>query len=106
MFGNMKDMMGMMGKLKEAQQKVEETKARLDHEFLHQRTKDGKLEIRMSVSQKIQDITLSNELLQDKNQLEDYLIITLNKIIKKAKDQYDRELEKVAKDRMPKIPNL
>ncbi len=106
MFGNMKDMMGMMGKLKEAQQKVEETKARLDNEFLHQRTKDGKLEIKMSVSQKIQDIKLSDELLQDKEQLEDYLVLVLNKILDKAKTQYESELAAVAKEGMPKIPGL
>lgn len=106
MFGNMKDMMGMMGKLKEAQQKVEETKARLDNEFLHQRTKDGKLEIKMSVSQKIQDIKLSDELLKDKEQLEDYLVLVLNKILDKAKTQYESELASVAKEGMPKIPGL
>lgn len=106
MFGNMKDMMGMMGKLKEAQQKVEETKTRLDNEFLHQRTRDGKLEIKMSISQKIQDITLSEELLEDKEQLEDYLVMALNKILEKAKTQYEKELAEAAKDGMPKIPGL
>ncbi len=106
MFGNMKDMMGMMGKLKEAQQKVEETKARLDNEFLHQRTKDGKLEIKMSISQKIQDIKLSDELLQNKEQLEDYLVLVLNKILDKAKTQYESELASIAKEGMPKIPGL
>ncbi len=106
MLGNMKDMMGMMGKLKDAQKKVEETKARLDNEFLHQRTKDGKLEIKMSVSQKIQDITLSDELLEDKEQLQDYLILALNKILDKAKTQYEQELAEAAKDGMPKIPGM
>ena len=106
MLGNMKDMMGMMGKLKEAQKKVEETKTRLDNEILHQRTKDGKLEIKMSVSQKIQDITLSSELMEDKEQLEDYLVLALNKILERAKTQYEAELADAAKDGMPKIPGM
>lgn len=104
MFGG--DMMGMMSKLQEAQAKVEETKARLDNEILHQRTKDGKLEIKMSVSQKIQDITLSEELLQDKEQLEDYLVLALNKILEMAKNQHETALADAAKEGMPKIPGL
>ncbi len=106
MLGDMKDIMGMMGKLKEAQQKIEKTKNRLDNEFLHQRTKDGKLEIKMSISQKIQDIILSEELLQDKEQLEDYLVLALNKIIEKAKARYEEELADAAKEGMPKIPGV
>ena len=42
MFG---DMAGMMSKLKEAQQKVEETKARLNHVLIDEKSSDNKLQI-------------------------------------------------------------
>jgi DNA-binding protein YbaB len=45
-------------------------------------------------------------LLEDKEQLEDYLIVTLNKAIEKATNVNERELDAVAKMDMPMIPGM
>ena len=103
MFG---DMMGLMGKLKETQQKVEETKKRLDHVLIDEKTNDGLLEVTITANRKIKNITLSEELLQDKEMLEDYLVNVLNKAIEKATDVNEAELAAVAKDGMPNIPGM
>ena len=63
MFG---DIMGMMGKLKETQQKVEETKKRLDFVLIDEKSSDGALEVTLTANRTIKKITLSDELLQDK----------------------------------------
>ena len=63
MFG---DIMGMMGKLKETQQKVEETKKRLDFVLIDEKSADGLLEVTLTANRKIKNITVSDDLLQDK----------------------------------------
>ena len=103
MFG---DMMGLMGKLKETQQKVEETKKRLDHVLIDEKSTDGLLTVTITANRKIKNITLSDELLQDKEMLKDYLVNVLNKAIEKATDVNETELAAVAKDGMPNIPGM
>lgn len=98
--------MGLMGKLKETQQKVEETKKRLDHVLIDEKSSDGLLAVTITANRKIKNITLSDELLQDKEMLEDYLVNVLNKAIEKATDVNEAELAAVAKDGMPNIPGL
>lgn len=103
MFG---DMMGMMSKLKEAQQKVEETKKRLDTVTLSEQSNDGLLKVTITANREIKSLDIDDELLEDKEQLEDYLILTLNKAIKKATEVNEAEISAVAKDGMPDIPGL
>jgi len=44
--------------------------------------------------------------MEDKEQLEDYLVLTLNKAITRAHEINETELAAVAKDGMPDIPGL
>tara|TARA_R110002050_G_scaffold296426_1_gene456365 strand:- start:8490 stop:8813 length:324 start_codon:yes stop_codon:yes gene_type:complete len=103
MFG---DMMGMMGKLKEAQKKVEDTKKRLDTILIDEASNDNKLKITLTANRTIKSININEELLEDKEQLEDYLILTLNKAIEKATQINEAELAAAAKDGMPNIPGM
>ncbi|MGO1750856.1 MULTISPECIES: YbaB/EbfC family nucleoid-associated protein [Psychroflexus] len=103
MFG---DMMGMMSKLKEAQQKVEETKKRLDTVTLSEQSNDGLLKVTITANREIKSLDIDDELFEDKEQLEDYLILTLNKAIQKATEVNEAEISAVAKDGMPDIPGL
>ncbi|WP_291961077.1 YbaB/EbfC family nucleoid-associated protein [Maribacter sp.] len=103
MFG---DMMGMMGKLKETQKKVEETKKRLDTVSLEEKSNDGLISVTITANREVKKIVIDDSLLQDKEQLEDYLILTLNKAIKNATNVNETELAAVAKDGMPNIPGM
>ncbi len=98
--------MGMMGKLKETQQKVEETKKRLDTVLVDESSSDNLLKITLTANREVKSITIADELFNDKEQLEDYLIITLNKAIAKATKVNETELAAVAKEGMPNIPGL
>ena len=73
MFG---DMMGMMGKLKETQQKIEEAKARLNHVLVDEIASDGSVKVTITANREIKNIQINEALLEDKEALEDYLIIT------------------------------
>lgn len=98
--------MGMMGKIKETQQKVEETKKRLDFVLIDEKSADGLLEVTLTANRKIKSITLSDDLLQDKEMLEDYLVTVLNKAIEKATNIHETELAAVAKEGIPNIPGM
>jgi hypothetical protein len=103
MFG---DLMGMMGKLKETQQKVEETKTRLDSVLIDEQSSDGLLKVTLTANRTLKSIAIDDSLLEDKEQLEDYLILTLNKAIEKATNVNEAEIAAVAKDGMPNIPGM
>ncbi len=98
--------MGMMGKLKETQQKVEETKKRLNTVLIDEKSSDGLLKITLTANRQIKDIHIDESLLNDKEQLEDYLILSLNKAIEKATKINESELAAVTKDGMPDIPGM
>ncbi|GGC89500.1 nucleoid-associated protein [Flavobacterium lutivivi] len=98
--------MGMMGKLKETQQKIEETKKRLDTVLVDEKSSDGLLQVTLTANRKIKSIAIDESLLEDKEQLEDYLILVLNKAIEKATNVNETELAAVAKDGMPNIPGM
>ncbi|TGV01593.1 YbaB/EbfC family nucleoid-associated protein [Flavivirga rizhaonensis] len=103
MFG---DMMNMMGKLKETQKKVEETKKRLDSVLVDETSSDNKLKVTLTANRTIKSVEIDDELLEDKEQLKDYLILTLNKAIEKATKINEAELAATAKEGMPNIPGM
>lgn len=103
MFG---DMMGLMSKLQETKVKAEETKERLKTVLIDEKSSDGLLELTVTASGRVKDIKLAQELLEDKEQLEDYLTLTLNKALDKAQEIHDTEMAAVAKEGMPNIPGL
>jgi nucleoid-associated protein EbfC len=100
------DLMGMMGKLKETQRKMEETKLRMDTVLIDEQSSDGELKVSFTASGKLKSIQIADSLLEDKEQLEDYLIVTLNKAIEKAAKVNQAELDAVAKVDMPMIPGM
>lgn len=103
MFG---DISGMMGKLKEAQQKVEETKKRLDTVLIDESSSDGSIKITVTANREVKAISINDTLLKDVEELEDYLIITLNKALKRAGEINEQELAIAAKAGMPNIPGM
>ncbi|MBU2973365.1 MULTISPECIES: YbaB/EbfC family nucleoid-associated protein [unclassified Zobellia] len=103
MFG---DMMGMMGKLKETQQKVEATKKRMDTVTLEEASSEDLLKVTITANREIKKIQIDDSLLEDKEQLEDFLILTLNKAIAKATQVNETELAAVAKEGIPNIPGM
>ncbi|MEO4005377.1 YbaB/EbfC family nucleoid-associated protein [Flavobacterium supellecticarium] len=103
MFG---DIMGMMGKLKETQQKIEDTKKRLDTVLIDEQSNDGLLKVTLTANRTIKSIQIDDSLLDDKEQLEDYLLLVINKAIAKATNVNEVELAAVAKDGMPNIPGM
>lgn len=103
MFG---DMMGMMNKLKETQNKVEATKIRLNTVLIDESSSDQKLKVTITANRTLKSINIDDELLKDKEMLEDYLILTLNKAIERATNVNETEIAAVAKEGLPIITGM
>ena len=100
------DLMGMMGKMKETQQKIEDTKKRLDTVLIDEQSTDGLFSVTITANNTIKNISVSDALLEDKEQLEDYIITVINKAIEKATSVNLTELDAVTKIDMPMIPGM
>ena len=103
MFG---DIMGMMGKLKDAQKEAEVTKERLKNVFVSDESAGGAIRVTATANKEIKEIEISDALMQDKEELVDLLILALNKTLKKAEDVHENEMKSALKDNMPNIPGL
>ena len=100
------DLIGMMGKMQETQRKIEETKLRLNNVLIDQQSNDGLLKVTLNANSLVKSITIDDALLEDKEQLEDYLILVLNNALAKAANVNQAELDAVAKVDMPMIPGM
>ena len=103
MFGDLK---GMMGKLKEAQAKVTATKQRMDTVLIDKKSNDGLINVTITANRELKHIQIDDCLLQNKTQLVESLILTLNKAIDKATTINEKEIAAVASEGMPKIPGM
>ena len=103
MFG---DISGMMDKLKEAQAKIEETKARLNTVLVDGESGNGKVKVTVTANREIRSINIVNELLNEKDELEDYLVIALNNALEKANEINEAEMAAAAKGGLPDIPGM
>ena len=98
--------MGMMGKMQEAQKKIEDAKNRMDSVLIDEQSSDGLLKITITANRKLQAVVIGDALLEDKEQLEDYLILVMNKAIEKATAINEAELAAAAKVDLPVIPGM
>ena len=93
MFGN------MMEKLQAMQGQVEETKKRLENVSV-QGQAEG-IVVRINGNRKIQDIQIPEELMDDKEALQDLLLTACNRAIEQANNLHDTEMASQAKNMMP-----
>lgn len=96
----------MMARLKEAQAKIEETKIRLNTVMVDGESGNGTVVATVTANREVKNIAIDDSLLEDKEALEDYLIIALNKAITKANQINEAELAAAAKGGMPDIPGM
>lgn len=98
--------MGMMGKLKDTQEKIKATKKRLDTVTISEKSPDGLLEVVVTANREVVEINCDDRLLADKEQLTDYLVNTLNKALTRAGEVQEAELGAVAREGMPNLPGM
>ena len=73
----------------------------IDHQ-----SNDGLLKVKISANRQLKSIEIDNELMNDKEQLEDYILLVINNAIEKATQINQKELDDVAKMDLPMIPGM
>ncbi len=96
----------MMGKLRDTQLKIEEAKKRLDTILIDHQSNDGLLKVTFTANTALKSISIDEKLLEDKEQLEDYLILVINKAVEKASEINKKELDAVSNIDIPMIPGM
>jgi hypothetical protein len=100
------DMQGMMAKLQEAQAKIEETRKRLDTVMVDGEAGNGLVVVTVTANRQVKNLAIDDELLEDKEALEDYLILALNKALEKASKIHEAEMAAAARGGLPDIPGM
>ncbi|MFB1021511.1 MAG: DNA-binding YbaB/EbfC family protein [Vicingaceae bacterium] len=100
MFGKMGD---MMGKMQEMKQKSEEVKNRLDTISVSGDAENGKVTVISTGNRKITSVQINPELMVNgnKEQLENLIILAVNKALEKAEKVNETEMAGVAKGMLP-----
>ncbi|MDO3694488.1 YbaB/EbfC family nucleoid-associated protein [Wenyingzhuangia sp. chi5] len=94
MFG---DMSKMMSQLQDAKKNVEEAKLKLNDILIESNSGNGLVNVTISASKQVKKIDINENLLSDKEALEDYLILALNDAITKADKIQEQEMAIAAK---------
>jgi nucleoid-associated protein EbfC len=101
-------MFDFMGKIQEAQKQMEETKKRLSDIIVEGQAENGLIKVSSDCNLKITNIEISDSIFQnhDKSELEDLLVVTINKALIKAKETQEEEMAKVAQGMLPGMGGL
>ncbi|MBL4716312.1 MAG: hypothetical protein COC01_00675 [Bacteroidetes bacterium] len=99
---------GMMGKLKEAQGKIEESKKRMDSVTVTGEAQNGAVKVISTANRKITEISISDELIQEgnKEQIEELVLIATNNALGEAEKVFESEMQGAARGIMPNIPGM
>lgn len=90
----------MFDKLFQAQQKAEEVKKRLDSISVFGEVEGGKVRVVASASKEIREVAIDAEFLKqaDKEELEELLVVALNKALQQAENVSQAEMQVVSQD--------
>lgn len=93
----------MMGKLQEMQQQTEKIKKRLDTISVEGEAENGLIKVVATANKKITSITIDDRLMSegDKEQIEDLMMVAINKAIEKAENVSNAEMAGAAKGMLP-----
>lgn len=90
-----------MEKLQEMKQKTEEVKARLETTTLQEMSPDGHIVVTINGNRRITDLLVDREAFDDREEMEDLLLITINRAIEKANTMHETEMAAVAQGMLP-----
>lgn len=88
----------LFGKLQEAQQKMQEGKERLANITVDGEAGEGAVKVSVTGNREVKSISIGEHLLtaDNKEELEDLLIIALNRALKNAESAWEAEMKGVA----------
>jgi nucleoid-associated protein EbfC len=91
----------LMSKMNEARIQMDAAKKKLDSITVEGYSNNKKVIVTSTGNKKIIDISIAQELLNDKEELEDSLLIAFNKALEAAEAISEKEMKNVASGMMP-----
>tara|TARA_B100000575_G_scaffold116369_1_gene92601 strand:+ start:1535 stop:1867 length:333 start_codon:yes stop_codon:yes gene_type:complete len=104
----MLDMMKMMGKLKEVQEKLKVAREELGNIFIESNSGAGLVTARFNGNKELIDLKIDDSLYKkdDKELQKDLIVAAVNKGIKDAEEKSKEHLQKVTQGMLPNIPGV
>lgn len=99
---------GMMNKMKEAQDKMQEIKDRLDQVSVKGSAGNGKVEVIVSASKKVKEIKIDPEFhsSSEAEEMEDMIMLAMEDAMTKAENVAESESKGALSGILPNIPGL
>lgn len=91
----------MMEKLQAMKQETEAIKARLDNITVSGEAENGKIKIEITGNRKVKSIHVDETLLTDKEELEELMLVAVNRAIEQADHVNETEMRGAAMSMMP-----
>lgn len=102
------DLMGMMGKVKEAQAKIKETQARLVHLKATGESGAGMVKVEVNGHRQLVRIEMDDALINasDKEMLGDLIVAATNKAMEEIELRIKQEMKSATEGMLPNIPGM
>ncbi len=102
------DLMGMMGKVKEAQAKIKEVQARLVHLTAEGESGAGLVKVTVNGDRKVLKVDLDDSLLspKDKEMLSDLIVAATNIAMTAIEAKIKAEMKSATEGMIPNIPGM
>ena len=92
----------MMEQIQSMKAKIDETKEKLDHVIIEGDAGSGAVKVQVTGNKVIKHVLIDKMLYEsDKEELEDLLVIALNRAMEKAEKVYEEEMKGTAQSIMP-----
>jgi len=104
----MLDMFNMLGKVKELQSRLKETRERLGKEVLTAESGAGMVKATVNGNRQVVKIEIDQEIVkkEDKELIQDLTVAAVNKAMQEMDEKVKEELKKSTEGLLPNIPGL
>lgn len=92
--------------MSQMQSKTEEAKKKLDSVIIETQAENGMVKVKATANKKILSIEISDQIANDKETIEDLIIVAVNKAIQKADEIHEKEMGGIAKNILPDLNGL
>jgi len=92
--------------MSQMQEQAAEIKKKLDETIVEAEAENGLIKVKATGNKKILSIDISNDIINDKDAIEDLTIVAVNKVLEKANEIAEKETGNMTKGMLPGLGNL
>lgn len=92
--------------MSQMQEQANEIKKKLNNTVVEGEAENGLIKVKVTANKKILSIEISNDIIDDKEAIEDLVVVALNKALEKADEIAAKETGNMTKGMLPGLENL